>query len=1173
MTLNVPGEGLVSQPVIIRGVSRDPATMKFTFEAETETGAKHDYAMGATTTPPPTWEPTPPDIAPLTPSPLIWSLENAFSDDGHPGIRIIGACEFPGADSVLIEYRKVGDPDWLTLAKSDAAQAVRQVVAPLDGDTAYEARLAYQSDNRVSEWLVLSSVTTPPAKLAGIDDGATRNVNRGPWAGATAYLAGDIVTHGGASYSATSAHTSSAGTPPPNANFMLLAAAGLNSQLVRLYRRTTTNSAPAVPDNIITYSFTDNSLTGSLDGWSTTEPAVTAGAFLWETNAWATGRDPTVAIAPSAWLATPSLLQKDDYRAVISQTGFGVPCALDGAVEPIYMATLETQLFFQTSAQILVGPANDTAGVSVALVSAGGGAATINTATGTPIAGKPKGFIRITGLATGTGPTTFRFKATKDGIDYEAVPVIVAKSPPEAPTNSYLVRLYKRTTTNTAPVVPDNAITYTFADNTLAGSLDGWSQTEPAVTVGSWLWETFAWASSTDASVVLPPSAWLASPNLLRNDDYTATFSSTGWVVPTAADGSVNPAHLPLQSQLVFRTSAAILLSDIVDTAGVTVASVSTPSGAAATINTATNTPIAGKPKGYIRITALSAGNDIDAFVFKATKDGVDYPATITVTKAYRGEDGAEARGLRLIPNRDRLTRDAWGRLSPATQTFLFTPERENFTAGTVTYEVRNASNLIVGGAPTYGTVVGGNFQMTEAQVIAAAGTTRGVIVFIYDTGGGGKYGAAHIWTDGSLPSGDNEWPDPQLNTGDAYFAGGALAAPFSVQTIGASQGYKYNNYVRVVSTTTPASEFFGKVFEKLPVRHAGEAFYWGYTGGKGVGSGALGAGLYLIFRDIDGVQVGTTQKLFNTTAMSPAGDWPQYNGSPVHAPADAAYVEGGYYRNAHGAIGSSQYQIVNAYLSRSQPNANNTEATVPLLKTPNENQLVNVSYSGSVKAFPTTLRNYRYQGLVDVSESTTWSLINVTSGITATISNVAGSCGVVTITGVTAPGSITVVSSRDNVNVTKKISFVWVYDFIPQDGSPYVSDSPTTVTITSTSWTPVIGPMTILAEHASLTFFQQMFVRINNGTGDLSLRAEIETSPGVWSSIGAFPMTNTLTYNGDEPVVGSMGATTSYNGPTPAGSIVPGNSYRIRFSAALNFFGGNTTSMTILGSQCWVKG
>lgn len=1171
VTLNVPGEGLVSQPVIIRGVSRDPATMKFTFEAETETGAKHDYAMGATTTPPPTWEPTPPDIAPPTPSPLIWSLENAFSDDGHPGIRIIGACEFPGADSVLIEYRKVGDPDWLTLAKSDAAQAVRQVVAPLDGDTAYEARLAYQSDNRVSEWLVLSSVTTPPAKLAGIDDGATRNVNRGDWASGTAYLAGDIVTYNGSSYQVTMAHISTGSAPPPNANVVLLAAAGSNVDTIWLYKRTATNVAPAVPDNDIVYSFTAAALSGSLDGWSRAEPPLTEGAFVWETFAHARSNDPTATIAAADWLNPAQLLRNDDFRAGTDLISMGIAADPDGNLLPDRLP-VDTQLYLKTNATILLNDTIDTPGVTVALVSVPVGAiVTINTAAGTPVAGKPKGFIRVSALPAGTTPVEIVVKAVKDGVNYPAS-FRIEKLIAAQPVRSQLVRLYKRTVANVAPALIDNNVTYTFADNSLTGSMDGWSQTEPPVTDGPYLWETWFFASAPASTLVITPANWHAAQKV-RNDDYTATFSSTGWVVPTAADGSVNPAHLPLQSQLVFRTSAAILLSDIVDTAGVTVASVSTPSGAAATINTATNTPIAGKPKGYIRITALSAGNDIDAFVFKATKDGVDYPATITVTKAYRGEDGAEARGLRLIPNRDRLTRDAWGRLSPATQTFLFTPERENFTAGTVTYEVRNASNLIVGGAPTYGTVVGGNFQMTEAQVIAAAGTTRGVIVFIYDTGGGGKYGAAHIWTDGSLPSGDNEWPDPQLNTGDAYFAGGALAAPFSIQTIGASQGYKYNNYVRVVSTTTPASEFFGKVFEKLPVRHAGEAFYWGYTGGKGVGTGALGAGLYLIFRDIDGVQVGTTQKLFNTTAMSPAGDWPQYNGSPVHAPADAAYVEGGYYRNAHGAIGSSQYQIVNAYLSRSQPNANNTEATVPLLKTPNENQLVNVSYSGSVKAFPTTLRNYRYQGLVDVSESTTWSLINVTSGITATISNVAGSCGVVTITGVTAPGSITVVSSRDNVNVTKKISFVWVYDFIPQDGSPYVSDSPTTVTITSTSWTPVIGPMTILAEHASLTFFQQMFVRINNGTGDLSLRAEIETSPGVWSSIGAFPMTNTLTYNGDEPVVGSMGATTSYNGPTPAGSIVPGNSYRIRFSAALNFFGGNTTSMTILGSQCWVKG
>ena len=58
------------------------------------------------------------------------------------------------------------------------------------------------------------------------EDGATRNVNRGAWAAAVAYAAGDVVALGGASYTCQSAHVSAAGNAPPSAQWQLLADAG-----------------------------------------------------------------------------------------------------------------------------------------------------------------------------------------------------------------------------------------------------------------------------------------------------------------------------------------------------------------------------------------------------------------------------------------------------------------------------------------------------------------------------------------------------------------------------------------------------------------------------------------------------------------------------------------------------------------------------------------------------------------------------------------------------------------------------------------------------------------------------------------------------------------------------------------------------------------------------------
>jgi len=161
ITLDVPDEGLDAQPVLIRSRSIDPATFKITFEAETETDAKHDFALGKTTTPPPTYTPSPPDLTPPTPSGALWSIDAELVDNA-PAVVIAGACEFPGADAVLIEYRKVGETDWQTMPKSEASAPVNLVISPVDPETDYEARLAYQSGNRIGGWLELGPVTTLP---------------------------------------------------------------------------------------------------------------------------------------------------------------------------------------------------------------------------------------------------------------------------------------------------------------------------------------------------------------------------------------------------------------------------------------------------------------------------------------------------------------------------------------------------------------------------------------------------------------------------------------------------------------------------------------------------------------------------------------------------------------------------------------------------------------------------------------------------------------------------------------------------------------------------------------------------------------------------------------------------------------------------------------------------
>lgn len=162
VTLDIPAEGIPAQKVIIRRKVPDAGTFKFTFEAETETDEKHDFALGRTTIPPSTWSPTPPDLTPPLPNAALWSLTAERTGGFVPTLRISGANEFPGADLVLIEYRLVGGT-WVAAGSGsyDASTPVDftdDTVAPA---TAYEARVSYKSGSRYGPWLTLAPVTTP----------------------------------------------------------------------------------------------------------------------------------------------------------------------------------------------------------------------------------------------------------------------------------------------------------------------------------------------------------------------------------------------------------------------------------------------------------------------------------------------------------------------------------------------------------------------------------------------------------------------------------------------------------------------------------------------------------------------------------------------------------------------------------------------------------------------------------------------------------------------------------------------------------------------------------------------------------------------------------------------------------------------------------------------------
>ncbi|MEA3541931.1 MAG: hypothetical protein U9R77_07415 [Pseudomonadota bacterium] len=158
--LHVPEEGLVNQPILITRRSPDPSTGKVTFSAQTETLAKHAYALGQSTTPPAPFSLTAPDLKPPAPSAANWSAAGTVTGEGLPAIVVTGTSEMPSADALLIDYRKVGDADWLRAAILSANEPVQHVIAPLESATAYQVRVGYRVEQIDGDFTILAAVTT-----------------------------------------------------------------------------------------------------------------------------------------------------------------------------------------------------------------------------------------------------------------------------------------------------------------------------------------------------------------------------------------------------------------------------------------------------------------------------------------------------------------------------------------------------------------------------------------------------------------------------------------------------------------------------------------------------------------------------------------------------------------------------------------------------------------------------------------------------------------------------------------------------------------------------------------------------------------------------------------------------------------------------------------------------
>ncbi len=175
VNLNVPEEGLDNQPVLITQRGINPATGKVTFTAETETHAKHAFALGETTTPPAPWSPSAPDLKPPAPVEAEWSVTGTTSGEGFPALLVAGESEMPSADAIVIDYRlhapgETQADGWTNSAILSAVDAVRHVISPLESQTAYDVRISYRVGVIDGDTTIFEQVITGVGKITTIEN-------------------------------------------------------------------------------------------------------------------------------------------------------------------------------------------------------------------------------------------------------------------------------------------------------------------------------------------------------------------------------------------------------------------------------------------------------------------------------------------------------------------------------------------------------------------------------------------------------------------------------------------------------------------------------------------------------------------------------------------------------------------------------------------------------------------------------------------------------------------------------------------------------------------------------------------------------------------------------------------------------------------------------------------
>lgn len=289
-------------------------------------------------------------------------------------------------------------------------------------------------------------------------------------------------------------------------------------------------------------------------------------------------------------------------------------------------------------------------------------------------------------------------------------PVVLAQNG-LAGTSAATIFLFQRSTSSTLPAVPSTTTTYTFATGVLAGTLGSWTQTAPDSSLGKYLFITTATAIGTGTTDTILTSEWATVRILAENgaDGYTAYLTNESHTLPATSAGVVSSYAGATGSFIVYKTGTGDISSNF---------TLSTVSGA----NPQTLT--IGYVGNVYTITAgLDAGESLATVTIRATGSGTYNGITIdkvfSLTKSVGGADGANAKLLNIISDRQVINYTGAGALNPATQITTFTAYKQNTTA-TVSWTISDTLGNTLTPATYLSAVTGDSTTMTAANFSAA---------------------------------------------------------------------------------------------------------------------------------------------------------------------------------------------------------------------------------------------------------------------------------------------------------------------------------------------------------------------------------------------------------------------------------------------------------------------